>query len=208
MSGSGGTWTVNVSAGNASYKNEEIDVFIPIGITAQCNPGDFVECYTGVPATLGVGECKSGHRTCLSDGTWGNCQGEILPQPEICDNGKDNDCDGEVDESCFAGTIRANIFCTVGVTCGQMGKLVITFKECGSGGSTIAEKSSTVTLDQDQPQSVEIEITTSSDTVCVEAFLDTNLDGLKNAGDFVASSGEVSVAVPGEEDVILDTVQQ
>jgi len=33
-------------------------------------------------------------------GTWGPCSGETLPGNESCDDGLDNDCDGEVDEGC------------------------------------------------------------------------------------------------------------
>ena len=92
-----GTWTVNVSAGNAPARNDEIDVFIPVGFGVGCSAGSFVECYTGDPATLGVGGCSSGISTCLVGGIWSECQGEVLPQPEICNDGIDNDCDIEVD---------------------------------------------------------------------------------------------------------------
>ena len=45
-----------------------------------------------------MGECKSGLRTCLGDGTLGTeCVGQVQPILELCD-GKDNDCDGDVDE--------------------------------------------------------------------------------------------------------------
>jgi len=97
---SGGTWTVSISAGNAPHVNEEIDVFIPTGLTAACNTGDFVECYTGDPATKGVGLCQSGIRTCDS-GEWSDCTGQVLPEDESCDD-QDNDCDGDVDEGAVA----------------------------------------------------------------------------------------------------------
>lgn len=97
---SGGTWTVRISAGNAPHKNEEIDVFIPTGLTVGCNPGDYVECYTGDPATNGVGECQSGIRTCAG-GSWSDCVGQVLPLPEeICGDSLDNDCDGVVNNDC------------------------------------------------------------------------------------------------------------
>ena len=45
-----------------------------------------------------VGECKQGTQTC-SNGKWGACAGSVGPVPEICDDGKDNDCNGQTDEN-------------------------------------------------------------------------------------------------------------
>jgi len=68
-------------------------------------------CYSGPPETLNVGECLPGILTCVA-GQWGSmvpinvfgevfvedhCEGEVLPQEEIC-NGKDDDCDGVIEE--------------------------------------------------------------------------------------------------------------
>lgn len=49
------------------------------------------------PCSFDVGECKSGTKKCKIGGVWGSCQGAVWPSPEKCD-GKDNDCDGEIDE--------------------------------------------------------------------------------------------------------------
>ena len=51
---------------------------------------------SGPPSTQGKGSCKAGIETCTA-GVWGTCQGETLPQPEVCD-GADNNCDGQTDE--------------------------------------------------------------------------------------------------------------
>ena len=47
-----------------------------------------------------VGECKYGIETCSITGTWGACVGAVFPVNELCKDGKDNDCDGLVDENC------------------------------------------------------------------------------------------------------------
>jgi len=65
-------------------------------VCGVCKNGDTRSCYSGTSGTQGVGECKGGTQTCVS-GQWGNCTGEVLPNAEVC-NGKDDDCDGTVDE--------------------------------------------------------------------------------------------------------------
>lgn len=67
------------------------------------------ECYGGPPGTLDVGECADGNQACRQ-GEWGECVGDILPQPEKCNN-KDDDCDRSVDED-FIGLRNA---CQLGV---------------------------------------------------------------------------------------------
>jgi len=60
----------------------------------ECAPGDTAECYHGPSGTKGVGPCKAGIAVCAESGYWGPCDGEVLPKPEICGNGIDEDCNG------------------------------------------------------------------------------------------------------------------
>lgn len=67
-----------------------------------CTPESFEPCYNGDLETLNIGICKGGFRRCLSDGSgFGICEEEVLPEKsEICDDLKDNDCNGVVDKDC------------------------------------------------------------------------------------------------------------
>ena len=72
-------------------------------ITGSCTPGKKQTCpYQGAPETENVGPCRAGIRTCKDDGSWGHCEGEVLPVNEIgeelCADGIDNDCNGIVDD--------------------------------------------------------------------------------------------------------------
>jgi len=67
--------------------------------SGPCDPGAMRDCYTGHMDTEGVGPCTGGTQMCLQSGEWGNCVGQILPQPEICTDGIDNNCNGMVDEN-------------------------------------------------------------------------------------------------------------
>lgn len=60
-----------------------------------CTPGDSIECYSGPSGTQDVGLCHAGTMTCVDDGSgWSICKDEFTPQPEMCSDGEDQDCDG------------------------------------------------------------------------------------------------------------------
>ena len=50
---------------------------------------------------INVGECREGRQTCTALG-WGSCAGDVRPANETCD-GRDNDCDGKIDNGCPLG---------------------------------------------------------------------------------------------------------
>ncbi|MCA9547111.1 MAG: putative metal-binding motif-containing protein, partial [Myxococcales bacterium] len=52
-------------------------------------------------AARGQGVCRDGTATCRN-GRFAGCQGAVVPQGETCD-GRDEDCDGQVDEAGAAG---------------------------------------------------------------------------------------------------------
>jgi hypothetical protein len=66
--------------------------------SGPCDPGATQDCYSGAPSTEGVGPCQGGTRTCSASGTWGACEGEVIPAGEACGNGIDDNCSGAVDE--------------------------------------------------------------------------------------------------------------
>jgi hypothetical protein len=53
--------------------------------------------YDGPIETINIGECRGWARKCIN----GNeiKDGQVLPISEVCDNGKDDDCDGWIDEN-------------------------------------------------------------------------------------------------------------
>src|SRR5690349_19488314 len=55
-----------------------------------CEPGEVVECFSGLPEQKNVGLCHAGQQTCNADGSgFGPCEGEVLPAQETCGNPAD-----------------------------------------------------------------------------------------------------------------------
>ena len=74
-------------------------------------------CYTGASGTKDVGTCKGGTQSCTK-GVWGTCTGQVTPSLLDTCNGKDDDCDGSIDEAAFCPVGQK---CTSGTcsTCSQ-----------------------------------------------------------------------------------------
>jgi hypothetical protein len=64
---------------------------------ADCTPGTIRSCYTGPEETSLVGSCTPGQQFCAADGQgYGACENEVLPSPELCGTGLDEDCNGVI----------------------------------------------------------------------------------------------------------------
>lgn len=66
--------------------------------SCACEANSRRRCYDGMESTRGLGECTDGEQICVA-GVWGECQGAIIPKQQQC-SGRDDDCDGSVDEGC------------------------------------------------------------------------------------------------------------
>jgi hypothetical protein len=79
---------------NCDGYDDPCDAPGPVG--DGCVAGEGEVCYPGPPATEGVGLCKAGFRICGLDGSWGPCEGAVLPSDEICGDDLDEDCNGQI----------------------------------------------------------------------------------------------------------------
>ncbi len=82
-----------------------------------CTPGMTQRCFHGPPASAGVGVCIWGQHSCEGTGEfglWGACMGAVLPSPEVCGSGRDEDCNGRPDDGPDCCTIMGEGSCYTG----------------------------------------------------------------------------------------------
>lgn len=79
--------------------DDNCDGTVDNGITCACLVGATRVCYAGPTATRGVGICRDGQQRCVGTAptAWGSCDGQVLPRPEVPNNGLDDNCDGVAD---------------------------------------------------------------------------------------------------------------
>lgn len=88
---------------------------VPLTWFGQCDSGPPAQTQScSSPSNPLQGACVAGIQTCQSDGSWGPCVGEVLPSPEICAGGVDEDCDNTAD--CQDNSCSSVQVCMVPVT--------------------------------------------------------------------------------------------
>lgn len=70
-------------------------LLVPFTVAQPCQENQQRQC-----GITDVGACSYGVQICQG-GQWSVCYGNIDPVNEICDNNKDDDCDGQIDEGCL-----------------------------------------------------------------------------------------------------------
>jgi hypothetical protein len=95
----GGTSIITSFCGCYDGASPSTEIFD--GIDNNCNGfiDDGCVCNESETEVCGsnIGACVQGTRTCTNC-KWGSCEGQIGPFEEVCGNGMDDDCDGQIDE--------------------------------------------------------------------------------------------------------------
>lgn len=86
-----------------NHYDDDLDGLVDDG--CPCQQGQTQWCWASTPGQEEAGTCAPGVQACDTSQVefpeWGPCEGAILPDRDVCDDGEDQDCDG-VDLSCRA----------------------------------------------------------------------------------------------------------
>src|SRR5439155_8601517 len=103
--------------------DDDCDGIVDDGVTQAC--------YTGAPATSGIGVCHPAFATCAA-GAFGACANEVTPSAEQC-NGLDDDCNGSVDDAPGGGAITESCYTGLPATTANVGTCKPGIKTCAFG---------------------------------------------------------------------------
>lgn len=76
------------------------------GLDRDCDGVPDNPAILGRPCGSHIGICQQGTYQCVSGNNEPVCVGEVGPQPEICGDGLDNNCNGIIDDGCTDTTIQ------------------------------------------------------------------------------------------------------
>lgn len=140
----------------------------------ECEPDEVEACYTGPDDTLDVGACVEGTRTCDPEGSWGPCEGQVLPRTEDCRTPHvDEDCDGATPEcsdrwvGVFGGD-ESQVFRSVAVD--SQGEIAI----LGDFAGTVAFGDRMLTADGDKQDYVLLKLDVHGNVLWAQRFGDTS----------------------------------
>ncbi len=172
--GSGGNPGGSDVCGNGLDDN--LNGFIDEG--CGCGLGATQACYSGPPGKAGIGACVKGTQTCQGNSEfpgWSKCSGDVLPTNEICGDGIDNNCDGQIDEycDCCPGDTRpcgANVgVCTQGTQLCENGK----WSDCDgivATGPEICDNGIDDNCDGQQDEGCTLDVDVNINGDCVSAY--------------------------------------
>ncbi|MBN1207069.1 MAG: hypothetical protein JXB05_19445 [Myxococcaceae bacterium] len=140
------------------------------------------DCYTGPEGTKDVGACRPGKPVCGSDGNV-LCIGQVVPTDETC-NGKDDNCNGAVDETFDFRTGHDN--------CGRCDQVCGALQDCMAGECVAKRETACAnTTDDDEDTKIDCEDTDCTNLPCGEGCV--CLGGVKaegNCGNTVDDEGD------------------
>ena len=102
--------------------------------SCPCTPKSTKPCYQGPMGTASKGNCKNGKRTCSAQGVWGACYQQVLPTPELPD-GKDNNCDGKIDDGYTDLQIHSLSVSQISVQVGGLVRVTVCSTNRGKGST-------------------------------------------------------------------------